>query len=124
MSTFTPFDLNTTSTPIIAPFFADVDTRNAGDPVTYGPWNRKWPHGIWCELGKRRLLRQLLPGEPIPTVFSCYWLIERDTGAGNFDIYFNYDRILWETGTASGGNANGLGGIVGSSWLFQRNSAP
>ena len=30
--------------------------------------------------------------------------------AGNFDIYFNYDRIEWEAGDASGGS-NGLGGI-------------
>src|SRR5205823_147329 len=32
---FTPFSLLTTATPIIAPFFADVDTRS-GNPVTYG----------------------------------------------------------------------------------------
>ncbi|MCK7490428.1 MAG: hypothetical protein MZW92_00410 [Comamonadaceae bacterium] len=32
-----------------------------------------------------------------------------DTGAGNFDIEFNYDRILWETGGAGGG-VNGFGG--------------
>src|SRR3954471_7454440 len=37
LSTFTPFGLLSTSQPIIAPFFADVDTRNAGsDVVTYG----------------------------------------------------------------------------------------
>ena len=37
-------------------------------------------------------------------------LVDRsDTGAGNFDIYFNYTRIRWETGSASGGYA-GLGG--------------
>jgi hypothetical protein len=32
-----------------------------------------------------------------------------DTGPGNFDIVFNYDNVLWETGDASGGT-NGLGG--------------
>jgi hypothetical protein len=37
-------------------------------------------------------------------------LIERgETGAGNFDIEFNYDSMQWEAGTASGG-VNGLGG--------------
>src|SRR5207249_9253138 len=37
-------------------------------------------------------------------------LVDRtDTGAGNFDIEFNYDQIQWETGDASGGS-NGLGG--------------
>lgn len=36
LSTFTPFDLTSTGRQIIAPFFADVDTRNNGSPVTYG----------------------------------------------------------------------------------------
>ena len=38
-------------------------------------------------------------------------LIDRsDVEAGAFDIEFNYDEILWESGTASDGDANGLGG--------------
>ena len=38
-------------------------------------------------------------------------LIDRsDVEAGAFDIEFNYDQILWETGQASEGDANGLGG--------------
>ena len=32
-----------------------------------------------------------------------------DVGAGDFDIYFNYNQIQWETGDASGGRG-GLGG--------------
>jgi Nidogen-like len=37
-------------------------------------------------------------------------LVERsDTGTLNFDVEFNYDRILWETGDVSGGS-NGFGG--------------
>ena len=36
LSSFTPFDLTSTGRQIIAPFFADVDTRRAGDAVTYG----------------------------------------------------------------------------------------
>jgi hypothetical protein len=37
-------------------------------------------------------------------------IIDRsDTGRGNFDIEFNYDRIQWETGNASGGTG-GKGG--------------
>jgi hypothetical protein len=38
-------------------------------------------------------------------------LVDRsDTGAGNFDIMFNYDKIEWETGDVSGGTG-GLGGF-------------
>src|SRR6202022_3629961 len=37
MSTYTPFNLLSTRTPILAAFFADVDTRNpASNVVTYG----------------------------------------------------------------------------------------
>ncbi len=37
-------------------------------------------------------------------------LIDRsDTGPGNFDFEFNYDKVQWETGDSSGGT-NGLGG--------------
>ncbi len=37
MSTFTPFSLLSTQTPMLAPFFADVDTRNAASGLTqYG----------------------------------------------------------------------------------------
>ena len=38
-------------------------------------------------------------------------LVDRsDVAAGDFDIIFNYDQIEWETGTASGGDSDGLGG--------------
>jgi Nidogen-like/PEP-CTERM motif len=37
-------------------------------------------------------------------------LVDRsDIGAGDFDIYFNYGSMQWETGDASGGSG-GLGG--------------
>ncbi len=37
-------------------------------------------------------------------------LVDRsDVGSGDFDIYFNYDQIRWETGNFSGGT-DGLGG--------------
>lgn len=38
-------------------------------------------------------------------------LVDRsDIAVGDFDIVFNYGQIRWETGTFSGGDANGLGG--------------
>jgi len=41
-------------------------------------------------------------------------LVDRtDTGAGNFDLEFNYGHITWETGDASGG-VNGYGGVPAS----------
>ena len=47
------------------------------------------------------------------SIFNSFELLltERaDTGAGNFDIQFDYDRIVWEAGTASLAPAGGLGG--------------
>ncbi|MBE3068335.1 MAG: hypothetical protein IMZ73_13070, partial [Chloroflexi bacterium] len=107
MSTFTPFDLQSTTRVIIAPFFADVDTRGTGSGVvTYGATTYGGRSAFcvnWVNVG----------------YFSSYTdklnsfqllLVERfDTGSGNFDIIFNYDKIQWETGSASGGSG-GLGG--------------
>jgi hypothetical protein len=113
LSTYTPFGLTgPLGTPIIAPFFADVDTR-VGNVVNYGnvtipagntdagrnAFFVNWPNvGYYFENTNKLNNFQLL-------------LVDRsDTGAGNFDILFNYGQIQWETGDASGGS-NGLGGF-------------
>ena len=115
LSQFTPNGLATgVGQPIIAPYFADVDTRGAGSGlVTYGTgtvtdaslgWNNaadfavEWPSvGYFAEHTDKLATFELL-------------LVNRsDTGAGNFDIEFNYNSVPWETGDASGGT-NGFGG--------------
>jgi hypothetical protein len=108
LATFTPFGLTgATGVPIIAPFFADVDTRNVGSGITsYGTgtfdgraaFGVTWPAVGYYELNVDRL-----------NTFQLLLVNRSDTGMGNFDIYFNYDQIQWETGDASGGT-NGLGG--------------
>lgn len=107
LGTYTPFPLNSTSVPIIAPFFADVDTRGAGSGVT------QWGQGIvdghaafavdYVNVGYYGSHDDKLNS------FQLVLINRSDTGAGNFDIEFNYDSIQWETGDASGG-INGLGG--------------
>jgi hypothetical protein len=107
LSTFTPFPINTTTRKILAPFFADVDTRGAGNtPVTYGTgtFNGRAAFGVnWINVGYF--------SQQVNKLNKFQLIIEErfDTGAGNFDFYFNYDQIQWETGDASGGS-NGLGG--------------
>jgi hypothetical protein len=108
LATFTPSALNgPTAVPIIAPFFADVDTRGAASGLTsygngtfngYNAFGVTWPGvGYFGSHTDKLNTFQLL-------------LVDRgDTGTGNFDIYFNYDQMLWETGDASGGS-NGFGG--------------
>ncbi len=106
LSTFTPFPLSTTSRVIIAPFFADVDTR-VGNVVTYGLGNvgghhafgATWP-GVGCFNQNTRVL----------DFFQAVLIDRSDVATGDFDIEFNYNSIQWETGQASGGNALCQGG--------------
>lgn len=106
LATFTPFDLSSTQRSIIAPFFADVDTRR-GNTVHYGSgtvdghaaFGATWPSvGCYNQITSVRNDFQVI-------------LVDRsDVNPGDFDIEFNYNRIQWETGTASGGNLQCQGG--------------
>ncbi|MDB9379318.1 hypothetical protein BDGGKGIB_01608 [Nodularia sphaerocarpa UHCC 0038] len=105
--TYTPFDLTSTGTQIIAAFFADVDTRNLGsNGVTYGTgivdgFNA---FGVnYIDVGYYNQKVDKLNS------FQLVLIDRSDTGAGNFDIEFNYDKTEWETGDVSGGTG-GLGG--------------
>jgi hypothetical protein len=108
LSQFTPNGLASgVGFPIIAPFFADVDTRGKGSGVvTYGnaTYNGRsafvvdWPNVGYYDSHTNKLDN-----------FQLILIDRSDTGSGNFDIEFNYGKIQWETGDASGG-VNGLGG--------------
>ncbi len=116
-STFTPFGLAGTTTPIVAAFFADVDTRGAGSsPVTYGTGtvNGRAAFGAnYVNVGYFNAQTNKLND------FQLLLIDRSDTGAGNFDIEYNYNKIQWETGSFStSGGINGLGGtsaVVGYS---------
>lgn len=104
-STFTPYDLTSTGSQIIAPFFADVDTR-AGNVVTYGAGtvDGHLAFGVnYVDVGYYSRHTDKTNS------FQVVLIQREDLGSGDFDIEFNYGRILWETGDASGGSG-GLGG--------------
>jgi len=109
LSQFTPTALNTDNggIPIIAAYFADVDTRGTGSSlVTYGNdtlCGRNVFGADYINVGYFDSHVDKLNS------FQLLLIDRSDTGAGNFDIEFNYDRIQWETGDASNGT-NGLGG--------------
>jgi hypothetical protein len=107
LSTFTPFGLRSTAREIIAPFFADVDTRAAASKlVTYGrdTVNGHRAFGAnYVDVGYYASHTDKLNS------FQLVLIERADQGPGDFDIEFNYGRILWETGDASGG-VNGFGG--------------
>ncbi|SJM91373.1 nidogen-like domain-containing protein [Crenothrix polyspora] len=90
---------------ILAPFFADVDTRT-GNTITYGNTtiNGRTVFGVnWIDVGYYNRHTDKLNS------FQLIITDRNDTGLGNFDFEFNYDKIQWESGDASGG-IKGLGG--------------
>ena len=109
LAEYTPFGLADTSSVIIAPFFADVDTRGEGsDVVRYG-------YGTTTYEGRPAFCVNWLD-------VGYYWnhfdklnsfqllLVDRsDRRTGDVDIVFNYDEVAWETGDASDG-VDGFGG--------------
>jgi len=107
LSTFTPFGLTATNSQIIAPYFADVDTRNSSSGVTTfgnGLFNGFNAFGVnWINVG------YYAQHVDKTNSFQLLLVDRTDTGAGNFDIVFNYDNVGWETGDQSGGSG-GLGG--------------
>lgn len=109
-STYTPSGLGSSYSgqPIIAPFFADVDTRGAGSGLTSygtGMYAGHDAFGVtWPAVGYYGSHVDKL------NTFQLILVDRSDSGTGNFDFYFNYDQIQWETGDASGGSG-GLGGI-------------
>lgn len=116
LSTFTPPALNgSTANPIIAPFFADVDTR--GGAVTASPGGNSTGSNLahwdldtvnntftatWDDVGYFSSQTNLI---------NSFQLALIDQGSGDFDIEFRYEELNWTTGNASGGS-NGLGGTV------------
>jgi hypothetical protein len=110
MGTYTPYGLGAgyVGQPIIAPFFADVDTRGFGSGLTAfgtGTYAGRDAFGVsWRDVGYYGYHTDKL------NTFQLILTDRSDIGIGDFDIYFNYDTINWETGDASGGSG-GLGGV-------------
>lgn len=109
LGTYTPFRLTASTPPIIAPFFADVDTRATGsNPVTYSYGGVTFAGRPafcvnWVNVGYYNSHTDKLNS------FQLLLVDRSDINPGDFDIVMNYDGIQWETGDASGGRG-GLGG--------------
>ncbi len=106
---FRPFPLQgEVGTPIIAPFFADVDMRaEASNVVRYGTGlvDGRQAFGVnWIDVGYFFKHADKLNS------FQLILIDRSDRYPGDADIEFNYDRILWESGDWSDG-VNGFGGL-------------
>lgn len=102
LSVFTPASLTGSPRDLIAPFFADVDTRTS-NPVLY--WrglldNKAAFVATWPGVGYFNQHADKL---------NAFQVVLVNQGNQNFDIEFNYNQIQWESGDQSGGT-NGLGG--------------
>ena len=117
LSTYTPGAIGAGSNlHIIAPFWADVDTRlipattERPNPPENGQvhWNLDPVHGsftaTWLNVGYYSTQATNYVHKP-----NSFQLQLIDQGSGDFEIIFRYDTINWTTGNASGGT-NGLGG--------------
>jgi hypothetical protein len=120
---FTPTGLGAgySGQPIIAPFFADVDTRGAGSGLTsYGTGTYAGHNAFgvtWPGVGYFGSHADKL------NTFQLILADRSDIAAGDFDIYFNYDQIQWETGDFNGGNG-GLGGTSAAAGFNAGTGAP
>ncbi|MDF1529197.1 MAG: PEP-CTERM sorting domain-containing protein [Sedimenticola sp.] len=106
MGTYTPSAISNGSFgPIIAPFFADVDTRASGsNTVTYGSASL----GGFNVFGVNYIHVGVYGQQSIFNDFQMILTDRSDIAAGDFDIQFNYDTIVWEAGTASSAPSGGL----------------
>lgn len=102
---YTPDPFPISSQPMIAPYWGDVDTRsNLSGQVYVAAPNANTVVVTWNNVGYYSYGTNKLNN------FQLVLRNRADTGAGNFDVEFRYDRLEWTTGSASGG-VNGLGGV-------------
>ena len=107
LSGYTPSPFPVTRQPMIAPWWADVDTRATGAGIA----NRVWVNSpnastvvvTWDQVG------YYSGNADKNNSFQLVMQSRADTGAGNFDAQFRYQQLQWTTGDASDG-VNGLGG--------------
>ena len=114
-STFTPFAFPSSARPMIAPFFADVDTRNRGHagPGTNLVWHKSIDSDnngsadlfvvTWDTVGYF--------GNQVDKLNTFQLVLSADeNGFGTgLNAAFSYGDMNWTTGSASGG-VNGFGG--------------
>jgi hypothetical protein len=122
LSAYTPSPITQlTAYPIIAPFYADVDTRagtlvaspggtSKGSNLVYwdlDPVNRQATF-TWDDVGKYSW----------GTSPNAFQLVLKDAGLGNLQIDFRYENINWLVGDASGGTLARAGYSLGDGYTY------
>ena len=108
LSSFTPGSIGGGSgLPIVAAFWADVDTRDGGGTVSYG-YNSAHDSFVatWSNVDYYNATL-----EEHVSLSNSYQIEIFDQGAGDAEIIIRYGALSWTTGDASGGTG-GHGGSV------------
>jgi len=106
LSQYTPQSLNQIGFPMIAPFWADVDTR-VGQTVTYGYGTVGGHPAFGVDYENVGCYDQI---DSVTDTFQVVLIDRPDLGTGNWQIEFNYGPLTWDSGQASGGDSQCLGG--------------
>jgi hypothetical protein len=98
VGTFTPEPFPQSNAPMIAPFWADVDTRcDTCGNVYLGSPDANTLVVTWDAVGR-------YSNDATSTnTFQLVMIDRADTGSGNFDVEFRYGNIDWISGDASDG---------------------
>jgi hypothetical protein len=91
------FPLNSVNAPMLMPFWADVDTSGGTGSIFFGT-DTLFGHQAFAATWVN------VPAFFHGSVLNSFQVIlvdRSETGAGNFDIEYNYDQIHWDTGDAS-----------------------
>jgi hypothetical protein len=107
-------DLLNIGRPVIAPFFTDLAVTT-NDQVSYG-WNLFAADDDWFVVN----YASESSAGPTRNKFQVIIKGRSDTGAGNFDLIFNYDSIFVDNGNAVAGFSDG----AGQGFLFAGSGTP
>jgi hypothetical protein len=108
-TTYTPTTpLASTGKAIMAPFWADVDTSATGSGLCYysnlatGSVPAVNGHPAVLVTWSNVMYYTATESQTTTDTFQLVLIDRSDTGPGNFDFMFNYDKVVWDLGTASG----------------------
>lgn len=116
MTAFSPgaFDRTSYAASFLAPFFGDVDIRNGGS-IGFGStqFNGRNAFAVtWNEVGYYPMKNDK------KNTFQLVLVDRSDTGANNFDFYYNYGSIQWDK-TSSADKSRAGFQIVGTAADFE-----
>lgn len=92
--------------PIIAPFFSDVETEEFEESGIVS-WGTAMVDGHAAFVVKWPSVAEYSAEEFSPNSFSLVLVSRSDLGAGDFDVFFNYETITWDHGSVVAGFHNG-----------------